>query len=536
MRIYLLLVVCCQQKRILKMNEIIPAWVINNPVKRRKSREVLVGSVGIGGNNPIRVQSMTNTDTMDTMETVKQCISLAEAGCELVRITASNLQAAENLYNIKNELEKRNYHLPLIADIHFNPKAAEVAAKIVDKVRINPGNYTDRNVAKFEYTEQEYNDELLKIADRLQPLIEICKENKTAIRIGTNHGSLSKRIMNRYGDTPYAMAVSAMEFVRICQKMDFNDLVLSMKSSNVKVMNYSTRILAAMMQAEGLEFPIHLGVTEAGNGADGRIKSMSGIGSLLAIGIGDTIRVSLTEKPENEIPVAKHLVDAYAFMPFESDGEELELKTVFERMNLSSDNKDFMNLCFTKSFLDFAPTNLESDFLNLDLEKSTVDKALMLSKKNNLPIRITQADCELDNARLAGDISALIMEGVVESVDLKDKQFEADLLQAAGEKIYKAEFIACPSCGRTKYDIQSALEKVKQKCKHLKGLKIAVMGCIVNGPGEMADANYGYIGSRENKVHLYRDGKLVYSNIDEKDAIDLLISMIKEDGKWVEEN
>ncbi|MEE0947743.1 MAG: (E)-4-hydroxy-3-methylbut-2-enyl-diphosphate synthase [Bacteroidales bacterium] len=510
------------------MYDRIPSWIVNNPIKKRNSKEVLVGNIGIGGFNPVRVQSMTNTDTMDTMETVKQCISLAEAGCELVRITASNVQAAENLYNIKNELEKRNYQIPLIADIHFNPKAAEVAAKIVDKVRINPGNYTDRNISKFDYTEQEYNDELSKIADRLQPLIEICKENKTAMRIGTNHGSLSKRIMNRYGDTPYAMAVSAMEFVRICHGMGYDELVLSMKSSNVKVMNYSTRILAAMMQEEGLAFPIHLGVTEAGNGADGRIKSMSGIGSLLAIGIGDTIRVSLTEKPENEIPVARQIVEAYKNMPFESNGEEVALKTVFSRLDSANASEEKLKLCFSE-------TNLDFDKPKLDSSKLSFDSILTKSSKGKSLVQITQTEGNIDKAKLAGDVSALIMEGVVESVDLMDKEFEADLLQATGEKIYKAEFIACPSCGRTKYDIQQALEKVKQSCSHLKGLKIAVMGCIVNGPGEMADANYGYIGSRENKVHLYREGKLVHSNVDEKDAIELLISMIKEDGKWQEE-
>lgn len=496
------------------MSDKMISWTINNAVKRRKSREVLVGNVGIGGFNPVRIQSMTNTDTMDTAATVQQCMRLIDSGCELVRITASNVQAAENLYNIKNELAKRNYNIPLIADIHFNPKAAEVAAAIVNKVRINPGNYTDRNTSKSEYSQQEYNDELAKIADRLQPLIEICKANHTAMRIGTNHGSLSRRIMNRYGDTPYAMAVSAMEFARICHDMQYDDLVLSMKSSNVKVMNFSTRMLAAMLQKEGLDYPIHLGVTEAGNGQDGRIKSMAGIGSLLAIGIGDTIRVSLTEKPENEIPVAQQIVQAYKNIPFESSGEKIALAASFERQGAANEQKKILNV-------DSANINLAS--------------VITTSQKENTLIRVEQTDAKQDCARLAGDISALIMEGRLTSLSLSDKQFEADLLQATGEKIYKAEFIACPSCGRTKYDIQTALEKVKQRCKHLKGLKIAVMGCIVNGPGEMADANYGYIGSLEHKVHLYREGKLVHSNIDEDKAIELLVAMIKEDGKWQEE-
>lgn len=496
------------------MSDKMISWTINNAVKRRKSREVLVGNVGIGGFNPVRIQSMTNTDTMDTAATVQQCMRLIDSGCELVRITASNVQAAENLYNIKNELAKRNYNIPLIADIHFNPKAAEVAAAIVNKVRINPGNYTDRNTSKSEYSQQDYNDELAKIADRLQPLIEICKTNHTAMRIGTNHGSLSRRIMNRYGDTPYAMAVSAMEFARICHDMQYDDLVLSMKSSNVKVMNFSTRMLAAMLQEEGLDYPIHLGVTEAGNGQDGRIKSMAGIGSLLAIGIGDTIRVSLTEKPENEIPVAQQIVQTYKDIPFESSGEKIALAASFERQRAANEQNKILNV-------DSANINLAS--------------VITISQKKNILIRVEQTDAKQDCARLAGDISALIMEGRLTSLSLSDKQFEADLLQATGEKIYKAEFIACPSCGRTKYDIQTALEKVKQRCKHLKGLKIAVMGCIVNGPGEMADANYGYIGSLEHKVHLYREGKLVHSNIDEDKAIELLVAMIKEDGKWQEE-
>ncbi len=496
------------------MTDRIPSWFINAPLKRRMSREVMVGGVGIGATNPIRVQSMTNTDTMDTERTVRQCIELAEEGCELIRITASNVQAAENLYNIKNELLKRNYPIPLIADIHFNPKAAEVAAKIVDKVRINPGNYTDRNITRTEYSDKEYEEELQRIAERLYPLIEICKANHTAMRIGTNHGSLSRRIMHRYGDTPYAMAVSAMEFADICHKMGYDDLVLSMKSSNVKVMNFSTRILASLLQESGLDYPIHLGVTEAGGGADGRIKSAAGIGSLLAIGIGDTIRVSLTEPPQNEIPVARQIVSAYADVPFHSEGEKIELATSFQRMeNLKQ----------------------RTEKITLDSKKLSLCFNLSESRKKNLPLDIVQTEEETDKMRLAGDVAALVMEGVVGEVCLLDKEFEADLMQALGEKIYKAEFIACPSCGRTKYDIQAALEKVKQRCTHLKGLKIAVMGCIVNGPGEMADANYGYIGSFGGKVHLYREGQLVHSNVPETEALELLVDMIKQDGKWVEQ-
>lgn len=382
--------------------------------ERRFTWEVKVGNIGIGGNNPIRIQSMTNTDTMDTEKTVSQVIRMVDAGCELVRITAVDQKQAENLYSIKNELIKRNYNIPLIADIHFNPKAAEIAAKYVEKVRINPGNYTDKNRGKFEYTSEEYQVELDKIKDRLFPLIEICKENNTAIRIGTNHGSLSERIVGKYGNTPYAMAVSALEFTRICHDLGFRNIVLSQKSSNVKQMIMATRLLAEILDKKGLYYPLHLGVTEAGDGEDGRIKSSIGIGGLLAMGIGDTIRVSLTEDPEKEIPVAQ------------------------------------------------------------------------------------------------------------------------SILQSTGDRIYKAEFISCPSCGRTKYDIQGALKKVKEACSHLIGVKIGVMGCIVNGPGEMADAHYGYVGAGEGKINLYRSKNLVYQNIDESIALEKLIEMIKQDGKWVE--
>lgn len=379
---------------------------------RRETRVVMVGNVAIGGRNPVSIQSMTNTDTMDTELTCDQVVRLVEEGCELVRITAPDVAAAYNLQNIKTELERRNCFVPLIADIHFNPKAAEVAASIVSKVRINPGNYTDRNRGKIDYTDEEYNAELEKIKERLKPLIEICKVHNTAIRIGTNHGSLSERVVSRYGNTPYAMAVSAFEFAKICHSLGFDNLILSQKSSNVKVMVASTRMLCEMLDKEDLNYPIHLGVTEAGDGQDGRIKSAVGIGGMLAIGIGDTIRVSLTEKPENEILIAK------------------------------------------------------------------------------------------------------------------------DILQASGDRIYKAEFVSCPSCGRTKYNIEEALAKVKAECSHLVGVKIGVMGCIVNGPGEMADAHYGYVGASDKKVNLYRSKDLVHSNIDEDLAIEMLKEMIKEDGNW----
>ena len=494
------------------MNNNKPTWAVSNPVTRRLTKEVRVGNVGIGGSNPVRVQSMTNTDTMDTMATVEQTLRLVEKGCELVRITASNVQAAQNLYNIKNELAKRNCYVPLIADIHFNPKAAEVAASIVEKVRINPGNYTDRNISKIQYSDREYEQELEKIAERLSPLIDICKQNNTAIRIGTNHGSLSQRIMARYGDTPFAMACSAMEFVEICNGLNFDNLVLSMKASNVKVMHYATRMLCCMMEEKGFNLPIHLGVTEAGNEMEGRVKSICGIGSLLALGIGDTIRVSLTEIPENEIPVAKKIVEAYSdIMPKESE-KTIILHSEFEKREKPSD-----------------VSNLE----RFDICKQSPEEIITnLQKQEHKAGIIYQSEEEFNQEKLLGNVTALIMESMVDKLELKDDLLQSEVLQATGEQVFKAEFIACPSCGRTKYDIQSALAKVKERCKHLKGLKIAVMGCIVNGPGEMADADYGYIGGLENKVHLYRGKNLVHSNISEEEALPLLIEMIKEDGKW----
>lgn len=379
-----------------------------------QSREIKIGNLLMGGGNPVRVQSMTNTDTMNTQATVDQTLRLVEAGCELVRITAPNIQAAQNLANIKNELLKHNCNVPLIADIHFNPAAAEVAAQIVEKVRVNPGNYTDRNTGKTHFTDEEYQDELKRIGDKIASLIEVCKKHNTAMRIGTNHGSLSERIMSRYGNTPEGMAQSAIEFAQVCRQQDFHNLVFSMKASNVKVMVQSTRRLVEKMQELGMDYPIHLGVTEAGDGDQGRLKSAAGIGALLIDGIGDTIRVSLTEDPVAEIPVAY------------------------------------------------------------------------------------------------------------------------DILQAVGARISKAEYIACPSCGRTLYDIQKTLQDIKARTSHLKGLKIGVMGCIVNGPGEMADAHYGYVGAGKGLVSLYKGQQMVKGNIPQEEALEQLVALIKENGDWIE--
>ncbi|MCR5065765.1 MAG: (E)-4-hydroxy-3-methylbut-2-enyl-diphosphate synthase [Bacteroidales bacterium] len=371
------------------------------------SKQITIGSLTMGGGAPIRVQSMTNTDTMDTRATVEQTLRLVDAGCELVRITAPDVRAAENLYEIKNELAKHNCFVPLIADIHFNPKAAETAAAIVEKVRVNPGNYTDRNTGRTDFSDQDYRDELNKIGEKMSTLIEICKAHGTAMRIGTNHGSLSERIISRYGNTPEGMAQSAIEFAEVCRQQNFDKLVFSMKASNVKVMVQSTRLFVEKMKTLGMDYPIHLGVTEAGDAMQGRLKSAAGIGALLIDGIGDTIRVSLTEDPVAEIPVAY------------------------------------------------------------------------------------------------------------------------DILQAVGARITQPEYIACPSCGRTQYNIQEALQRIKAATAHFTGVKIGVMGCIVNGPGEMADADYGYVGSGEGKITLYRGREIVKRNIDQADAVEELVKLIE---------
>ena len=449
-----------------------------------RSNTINIGNVALGGSNPIRIQSMTNTDTMDTMATVEQTLRLVEVGCEIVRITAPGIQEANNLYNIKNELVKRGYTVPLVADIHFNPQAAEIAASIVEKVRINPGNYVDRNVGKISYTDAEYNLEIEKITERLNKLIEICKRNDTAIRIGTNHGSLSERIVSRYGDTPMGMAVSAIEFANVCRSLDFNKLVFSMKASNVKVMVYSTRLFVQKMIEQGMNYPIHLGVTEAGDAMQGRIKSSAGIGTLLLDGIGDTLRVSLTEDPVAEIPVAKQIVD---YLP------RKEVR-----------NQDILNLKTS-----FSPAD-KSEYYTP--RYSTMEEYQILQSAVYAKAYIDGQVCEIDD----------------------NSDTALDIMQAVGAKISKAEYISCPSCGRTQYDIQQALQNIKARTQHLKGIKIGVMGCIVNGPGEMADAHYGYVGAGKGKITLYKGKEVVRKNIPQQDAVDALIQLIKDNGDWVE--
>ena len=468
---------------------------VSNSSNHSISSIVQIGNLAIGGKHPIRIQSMTNTNTLDTAATVAQTIRLVEAGCEMVRITAPGIKEAENLFHIKKELKKRGIQIPLIADIHFNPKAAEVAAQIVEKVRINPGNYVDRNRGKVDYAESEYQLELEKISQRLNPLLSICKEYGTAIRIGTNYGSLSERILAKYGNTPRGMVESAMEFVQICKDFGFQNLVFSMKASRVKIMIEANKLLVERLIETGYYYPLHLGVTEAGNGDEARIKSAAGIGSLLASGIGDTVRVSLAEEPETEIPVAKQIIS----------------------FNNWKDNSAKNPLPKTNRILLGGNPTIKLDYPGLPfnelLIRSSVDFTLLQQETKFKGIQITNQE---------------------QSRDSQLETLSQNILQALGIRHFKTEFIACPSCGRTQFNLITALEKVKAQTSHLKDLTIAVMGCIVNGPGEMADADYGYVGTGPGRVTIYKGSSPVLKNIKEKEAIQALIDLIKKEGGWVD--
>ena len=624
---------------------------------RYRTREVRIGGLLLGGSNPIRVQSMTTTDTMDTAATVAQSIRMIEAGCELVRITAPSKNEAENLANIKRELQNAGFDTPLVADIHFTPNAAEIAARIVEKVRVNPGNYADKKKFEhLEYTDATYEAELERIRQKFVPLVRICKEHGTAMRIGTNHGSLSDRIMSRYGDTPHGMVESAMEFLRICEDEGYHEIVLSMKSSNPQVMVQAYRLLVQQMQLEGMNYPLHLGVTEAGDGEDGRIKSAVGIGALLEDGLGDTIRVSLTEEPEAEIPVALALAERYssrrghapmeavdtlpidpysynrresitigaagggnvpvvvAHLPEHDPTNPLELKPfgytydpLLDKWHIADMAADFVYL--GTRHVDYKLPGTLKKILDYPAWLSARDSAFPLMEAHvylaetvHHPavnfVRCTLAD--LDGTLLARlkddqtailvlhtanshamaemrraffrlmewgvktpaiiqrhyigpdedrfmlysatDCGTLFVDGMGDGIWLsaeglfpkKVNDTAFGILQATRTRISKTEYISCPSCGRTLFDLQETTARIRNATNHLKGLKIGIMGCIVNGPGEMADADYGYVGSGPGKITLYKGKEVVKRSIATDQALDALIGLIKEHGDWVD--
>ncbi|MCC6400690.1 MAG: (E)-4-hydroxy-3-methylbut-2-enyl-diphosphate synthase [Flavobacteriales bacterium] len=628
--------------------------------ERWRTRAVRIGDIGIGGDHPIRVQSMTTTDTMDTAATVAQSIRMIEAGCELVRITAPSKKEAENLAAIKKQLRAAGFSTPLVADIHFTPNAAEIAARIVEKVRVNPGNYADKKRFDVrEYTDAEYQEELERIRERFTPLVRICKEHGTAMRIGTNHGSLSDRILNRYGDTPLGMVESAMEFLRICRDEDLHEIVLSMKASNPQVMVQAYRLLVHHMLREGMNYPLHLGVTEAGDGEDGRVKSAVGIGALLEDGLGDTIRVSLTEEPEAEIPVARALADRYSARrghdpipevhhvpidPFShtrrhtravlnigarhvpvviadlSTKKKITPATLFpwgyhysvplDKWNLTDQACDYLFL--GDHHLDFElpgtlgviqehatwlkdrhkprhyPLVTAADLLanvpvhhDLNLVYATLkdltpeliealdedDSCVLLldtlnqhgyAEQRAAFFKLMEAKCEvpviigrdyvnLDPEHLmlhaSTDLGALLLDGLGDGVMICPENSGGDelvdrtafgILQATRTRISKTEYISCPSCGRTLFDLQETTARIRARTSHLKGVKIGIMGCIVNGPGEMADADFGYVGPGPGVITLYREKEVVKRNVPSAQAVDELIALIKEHGMWVE--
>lgn len=462
--------------------------------KRRISSEVNVGGVLLGGSNPIRIQSMANTSTMDTEGSVAQALRIVEAGGEIVRFTTQGQREALNMQNIINGLRAVGCNVPLVADVHFNAAVADTAAAICEKVRVNPGNYVDpgRTFKKLEYTDEEYADEIKKIDAKFIPFLNICKEHKTAVRIGVNHGSLSDRIMSRYGDTPEGMVESCMEFLRICVREDFKDVVISIKASNTVVMVTTVRLLVKEMEKEGMAFPLHLGVTEAGEGEDGRIKSAVGIGALLCEGIGDTIRVSLSEAPENEIPVARKLVD-------------------------------FIEECAAK----------RGECIN-NIKDNTVVIQFDDSEWEDLQLKASMAVGAIFIDRLASEL--IIQDSHFSEAELTD--LADSILQAARIKFTKTEYISCPGCGRTLYNLEDTIARIKaavsERAKtdsRYKTLKIGIMGCIVNGPGEMADADYGYVGAGVGKISLYKNKMCIEKNIPEAEAVDRLLQFIDEDLK-----
>lgn len=545
--------------------------------RRRETSATRVGNVIIGSDYPVRVQSMTSTSTMDTEGSVAQASRIAAAGGELVRLTAQGVREARNLGEIRRLLRAQGVDVPLVADIHFNPKAADAAASEVEKVRINPGNFVDpgRTFVKLEYTDEEYAGELKRIADRFVPFLELCRSNGTAIRIGVNHGSLSDRIMSRYGDTPAGMVESAMEFLRIAVANNFADIVISIKASNTVVMVETVRLLVARMAEEGMAFPLHLGVTEAGDGEDGRVRSAVGIGTLLADGIGDTIRVSLSEDPEKEIPVARELAAyitsreghspiAGEFAPgydalrperrrserVEAVGGDATLYVAGVDPEITSPvTVDASEVLRASDLAALIPAGtvvvMTSSHRNPVGEMSAAIHRMTRSGVMN-PVVARLAydgiDRETVTIRSAADFGALLLNGLIDGIDLRaDRLGSGELAslslgiaQAARRRVTKTEFVSCPGCGRTMFDLQETVKVVKGATSHLPGLKIAVMGCIVNGPGEMADADYGYVGAGVGNVSLYRGKECVVKNIPSKDALPRLIELLKADGRWTE--
>ena len=513
---------------------------------RRKTTPVRVGNTIIGGDAPIRLQSMTNTSTLDTEASVAQCERIAEAGADIVRLTAQGVSQAKNMGEIRRRLRENGCDIPLVADIHFNPAAAFEAATQVEKVRINPGNFVDpgRTFKKLSYTDEEYAAELKKIADKFVPFLAVCRENNTAIRLGVNHGSLSDRIMSRYGDTPAGMVESAMEFLRICKTEKFDNVVISIKASNVVVMTQTVRLLVEAMDAEDMHYPLHLGVTEAGDAEDGRVKSSVGIGSLLADGIGDTIRVSLSEAPENEVPVAKALVEHIGRI--ENDDIEREERITVDMANrplpIAAD-VDFDSTVEVPEGYEIVESSRENAIS--DIRRQFAE---CVAKGENKPtiIKINYPeDIDIESFTVAAsvDFGSLLLDGLGDGIWInapgidneRVKSLEMSILQATRRRISKTEFIACPGCGRTLFDLSSVLHAVKEATSHLKGLKIGVMGCIVNGPGEMADADYGYVGAASGCVSLYKGKECVVKNIPAEEAVPRLIELIKENGDWIDD-
>ena len=482
--------------------------------RRRKTRKVRIGSIEIGGESPIVVQTMTNTPTLDTDATVRQIESCFRAGSPLVRVTAQGVAHARNLENIRKRLNDDGFNVALAADIHFNPDAAFEAAKHVEKVRINPGNFVDpgRVFKTIEYSDEEYAQELKKLEHKVSQFFELCRQYGTAVRIGVNHGSLSDRIMSRYGDTPEGMVESAMEFLRIAKKIGFNDIVISIKASNVLVMTSTVRLLVKAMEAEDMDFPLHLGVTEAGDGEDGRVKSAVGIGSLLADGIGDTIRVSLSEQPEAEIPVAHEILEHIKRI-----GRGKKYTEIYNNPTVSKETYPFPLV------------------IGYDSDADTVSGLHVTAEY--------PSDWDLKRVTIAASIDLgriLLVNPSVTAVQIKAEAIPREalnalalsILQATRRRFSKTEFIACPGCGRTLFDLPQTLANVRNATGHLKGLKIGVMGCIVNGPGEMADADYGYVGGAVGRVSVYRGKECIKRNLSPDDALSELIELIKTDGRW----